>query len=34
MKPEVVVDYMPPYPRPDTKPTIVVRYKSGGMRVR
>jgi hypothetical protein len=26
MKPEVVVDYMPPYPRPDTKPTIVVRY--------
>lgn len=26
---EIVPDYMPPYPRPDTRPAVVVRYNDG-----
>jgi len=26
---EIILDYMPPYPRPETKPIVVVRYNDG-----
>ena len=26
---EIIVDYMPPFPNPDTKPTIQVKYNDG-----
>lgn len=26
---EIIPDYMPPYPRPETRPTVQVRYNNG-----
>jgi len=26
----IIEDYMPPYPRPDTRPAVVIRHGSGG----
>jgi hypothetical protein len=31
---EIIPNYMPPYPRPDTKPTVVIRHKPSGLFLR